>query len=83
MKWVAYFVECADGTLYAGATNDIEKRIRALNEGTNGARYTRSRRPVVLRYLESFDTKGEALSREAQFKKMNRAAKRALFEHDA
>ena len=44
--WFVYMVRCSDGTLYTGITNDLEKRIRAHNSGKDGARYTRSRRPV-------------------------------------
>ena len=47
-EWCVYIVECADGTLYTGITNDLERRLDEHNAGT-GARYTRSRRPVVLR----------------------------------
>lgn len=58
-----YIVKCRDGTLYTGWTNDIEKRVRAHNEG-RGAKYTKSRRPVELVYMEKFQTKEEAMSRE-------------------
>ncbi len=51
-----YIVECRDGTLYTGWTTDIERRIGQHNKGT-GAKYTRARRPVVLKYFEKFDTK--------------------------
>ncbi len=51
-----YIVECRDGTLYTGWTIDIERRIGQHNKGT-GAKYTRARRPVVLKYFEKFDTK--------------------------
>lgn len=75
----AYIVECADGTLYSGWTNDLEKRIAAHNAG-QGAKYTRSRRPVTLRYYEEFEDKNEALRREYALKKMTRAQKCALIE---
>ena len=58
-----YIVKCRDGTLYTGWTNDIEKRVRAHNEG-RGAKYTKSRRPVELVYMEKFQTKEEAMSSE-------------------
>ena len=58
-----YIVRCSDGSLYTGWTNDLEKRIRAHNEG-KGAKYTKSRRPVELVYYESFEKKEEAMSRE-------------------
>jgi hypothetical protein len=46
-------VSCSDGTLYTGITNNLEKRIDAHNSGKDGARYTRSRRPVKLVYSEN------------------------------
>ena len=72
-----YIVECSDHTLYTGWTNDLEKRIRAHNEG-KGAKYTKSRRPVKLVYFEAFATKEEAMSREYRIKRMSRQEKLAL-----
>ena len=66
-----YIVKCSDGSLYTGWTNDLEKRIRAHNEG-KGAKYTKSRRPVVLAYYEEFQTKEEAMRREWEIKQMSR-----------
>ena len=40
-----YIVQCADGTLYTGWTNCLQKRLKAHNEGKAGAKYTRSNRP--------------------------------------
>ena len=72
-----YLLRCADGTLYCGWTNDLEKRVAAHNAGT-GAKYTKSRRPVELAYYETFATKQEALRREAQIKRLTRREKLAL-----
>ncbi len=74
-----YILECADGTLYTGWTNDLEKRLKAHNEG-HGAKYTRGRLPVHLVYFESFATKQEALKREAAIKKLSRPRKEALID---
>lgn len=79
MTAYAYIVECADGTLYSGWTNDLEKRVAAHNAG-QGAKYTRSRRPVTLRYYEEFEDKSEALRREAALKKLSRAEKLKLIK---
>lgn len=79
MTAYAYIVECADGTLYSGWTNDLEKRIAAHNAG-QGAKYTRSRRPVTLRYYEEFEDKSEALRRECALKKLSRAKKLKLIK---
>ncbi len=72
-----YLVECADGSLYCGWTNDLDKRIASHNTG-KGAKYTKSRLPVKLVYYETFDTKEEAMSREWQIKQLSRAAKLKL-----
>jgi len=80
-KSYAYLLECGDGTLYCGWTNDPERRLQAHNAGT-GSRYTRARRPVRMVYLESFDTRREAMRREARIKRMTRAQKLALIAGD-
>lgn len=69
-----YIVECSDGSLYTGWTNCIEKRLKDHNSG-KGARFTRGRGPVKLRYLEISNTKSEAMKREAAIKKLNHAQK--------
>ena len=77
MTAYAYILRCADGTLYAGWTNDLRKRLAAHNAG-RGAKYTKGRLPVELFYCEGFATKEEAMSREAAIKKMSRGKKVAL-----
>ncbi len=72
-----YILECKDGTCYTGWTNDIEKRLAAHRSG-DGAKYTRGRGPLRLIYLEIFDSKEEAMHREARIKRMSRAEKLAL-----
>ena len=72
-----YILKCKDGSLYTGWTNDIEKRLAAHNSG-NGAKYTRSRRPVELVYLEEMPDRSAALRREAAIKKLKRSRKEAL-----
>ena len=77
MTAFTYILKCADGTLYTGWTNDIEKRLAAHNAG-KGAKYTRPRRPVELVYCEQHETKEEAMSRECAIKKLTRAQKESL-----
>ena len=72
-----YLLECADQTLYCGWTNDLEKRVKAHNAG-QGAKYTKTRRPVTLVYYEEFETKEEAMRREAAIKKLARKEKLRL-----
>lgn len=75
----AYILRCADGSLYTGWTNDLSRRVAAHNAG-QGAKYTRSRRPVELVYSEAFATKEEAMRREAEIKKLPREKKQELID---
>jgi putative endonuclease len=75
--WFVYVVRCADRSLYTGVTTDAERRITEHNDG-RGARYTRSRGPVALVYLETVADRGAALRREHEIKRMTTAGKKAL-----
>ena len=72
-----YILQCSDGSLYTGWTNDLEARIQAHNAG-RGAKYTRSRRHVKLVYYECIETKEEAMRREYAIKQLNRQQKLQL-----
>ena len=75
----AYLLRCADGSLYAGWTNDLEKRLAAHQSG-KGAKYTKAHLPVELAYHETFATKEEAMRREYELKQMTKAQKEALLQ---
>ncbi|MGV3488425.1 MAG: GIY-YIG nuclease family protein [Tuberibacillus sp.] len=75
--YVVYILECADGTLYTGSTNDMERRFKAHQSG-KAAKYTRGRLPVKPVYIEICGTKGEALSREMAIKALTRKEKQEL-----
>lgn len=77
MTWTVYILRCGDGTLYTGCTNDLPRRLKAHQSG-RGARYTRSRLPVALAYLEEAEDKSAALRREIAIKRMTRQEKLAL-----
>ncbi len=77
MKYYAYMLRCSDDTLYSGFTTDLKHREAAHNSG-KGAKYTRSRRPVQMVYYEEFETKEEALRREAAYKRLSRKEKETL-----
>ena len=72
-----YLLRCADGTLYCGWTNDVERRLAAHRAGT-GSRYTRSRLPVELAWSRPVGTRSEAMSEEARIKRLPRAEKEQL-----
>ena len=79
-SWCVYMVRCSDGTLYTGITNNLEKRITAHNSEKDGARYTRSRRPVKLVYSELAGSRSAAAKLEYKLKKQPLAKKMALVE---
>ncbi len=73
----AYLLRCSDGSLYAGWTNDLEKRLKAHNQGC-GAKYTRGRRPVMLAYCEVYQERRAAQMRECELKRLSKTEKEAL-----
>ncbi|SPP64221.1 GIY-YIG nuclease family protein [Nitrospira lenta] len=77
--WLVYIVECADKSLYTGVTSDLEKRMAAHAAG-KGAKYTKPRRPLILRYTETVASRGDALRREAAIKSLNRSGKLTLID---
>ena len=74
-----YIVKCCDETYYTGYTDNIEKRLKAHNEG-KGAKYTRARLPVTLVYQEQYEDKREALKREYAIKQLTRKGKEILIK---
>lgn len=78
MGCYCYILECSDGTLYTGWTTDPERRVKQHNKGV-GARYTKTRRPVRLVYLEEQPDKITALKRERAIKALSRKKKMELF----
>jgi putative endonuclease len=82
--WHIYIVRCADGTLYTGVAVDVARRLLEHNgKRTNGARYTRSRRPVKLVYQESAANRSAACKREYRIKRLSRRDKLALIRAGA
>ena len=78
-KWLIYILECRDGSLYCGITNNIEKRLKQhKGEIIGGAKYTRSHWPCKLVYKEKSASRSKALQREVIIKKMSKNEKQAL-----
>lgn len=80
MAHFVYILECADMSLYSGYTTDLKRRVQEHNDAKKGAKYTKARRPVVLKYSEKFKTVNQALRREAEIKSWPRAKKLALVD---
>lgn len=76
-EWTVYILECGDGTLYTGITDDLKRRLSAHQAG-KGAKYTRGRGPLTLRYRETLPDKGAALKRECALKRLRKCEKMAI-----
>ena len=77
-----YILKCADGTLYTGYARDVKKRVSEHNGKSKieGAKYTRSRRPVKLLYSEEFTSRSDAQQREYAIKQLSRPQKQQLIK---
>jgi putative endonuclease len=75
--WLVYMLRCADDSLYTGITNNLEKRLKAHNEG-KGAKYTRGRGPVVVVYQRECASRSDALKQELAMKRLTTEQKRRL-----
>ena len=76
-NWTVYMLECGDGTLYTGITDDLERRFAAHQAG-KGAKYTRGRGPLKLVYQEPAPDKSAALRRELEIKRLRKQEKLAM-----
>ena len=73
-NWYIYIIECSDQRLYTGITNGIKQHINAHNQGV-GAKFTKGRAPVKLKYNEQYNSRSQALKREIQIKSLTRKQK--------
>jgi putative endonuclease len=73
-QWVVYILECKDGSLYTGITDRLPQRLAAHRAG-KGAKYTKGRAPLILRYLEDCEDHSQALKREIAIKRLTRTEK--------
>jgi tRNA/rRNA methyltransferase len=80
--YYTYILECSDGSLYVGHTDDLPARITAHNAGL-GPAFTACRRPVRLAYSEAHRTRDAAIARERQLKRWSAQKKRALITRNA
>ncbi|PIR42903.1 endonuclease [candidate division WWE3 bacterium CG_4_9_14_0_2_um_filter_35_11] len=78
MSYFVYILECSDGTFYTGYTTDLKRRLGEHNSSDLGAKYTRGRRPVILKYSKDFETLSETLKYENYLKTLSREEKKTL-----
>lgn len=75
-----YILECSDKTLYTGWTTNLNKRVKKHNNG-NGAKYTRGRLPVKVKYFKKYSTRSEAMKREYAIKQLTKSKKKKLIKN--
>ncbi len=80
LNYFVYIVKCSDSTLYTGYTSNLEQRIKQHNSGSQGAKYTKTRRPVKLVFVEIYQSQREAIRREIAIKKRSREEKLNLIK---
>jgi len=80
MPYYVYILQCADKTYYCGYTTNLQKRLLEHNESKKGAKYTQSRKPVVLKYNEKVNTLSQALKREYGIKRLSHKEKALLID---
>jgi len=78
-QWLVYILQCGDGTLYTGITDDLAHRLEMHRAG-KGAKYTRGRSPLTLVYQENAPSYSDALKREYRIKQLSRQEKFTLIE---
>ena len=76
-----YILRCGDGSLYVGSTRNLDIRMRQHAIG-KGAKYTSTRLPIELVYVEEYESIGEAYAREKQVQGWSRAKREALIAGD-
>lgn len=73
-KFFTYILLCKDKSLYTGYTTDLKNRLDKHN-AKKGAKYTKSRTPVSLKYYEEHSNKSEAMKKEYYIKQLKKIEK--------
>jgi putative endonuclease len=77
MIFYVYILQCCDGSYYTGYTNNLKERTRQHLNGT-GAKYTKAHKPDRVAYVEHFESRGQAMRREREIKKLSHQKKLEL-----
>lgn len=79
--WFVYMIQTMKNRLYTGISTDPERRfLEHLCDTKKGAKFFRSDSPVLIVYLEEFESMSEALKREIAIKKLSSSQKKRLVE---
>ena len=76
-SYYVYVLLCADGTYYTGYSANPIARFAEHMKG-QGARYTRTHKPMEIVHLERFRTQRAAMRRERAIKNLTHIQKRKL-----
>lgn len=77
--YYVYILRCNDDSLYCGISNDPARREKEHNtNNAKASRYTRSRRPVKMIYMEQYKDMASAMKREREIKRWSKMEKEAL-----
>lgn len=75
-RWSVYLIRCGDGSLYAGISNDVERRFSEHEEqGPKAAKYLRGRLPLTLVFQREIGNRSEATKEELRIKSLSRKEK--------
>ena len=75
-QWSLYMIRLANGSLYTGIAENVERRFEEHREsGRKAAKALRGKGPLALVYRRAVGTRSEALKAEAAVKKLTKREK--------
>ncbi len=78
-KFIVYILRTSSNTLYIGQTNNLEQRLKQhKSKSSKSAKYMRRFSSFELVYTEGYQTRKEAMKREAQLKDLPKLKKEGL-----
>ncbi len=80
MKYFVYIIRCHDNSLYTGITTNVQRRYQQHILG-DGAKYTRSHKPISLEAYWSCNNKSQASKMEYYIKKLNKQQKEDIIKN--
>ncbi len=82
MDWYVYIVKCWDKSFYTGISTDVNRRVYEHNNKI-GAKSLKGKLPVVLVYIQKYNSQIDAAKREREIKGWNRQKKITLVDQFA
>ena len=76
--YYVYILKCSNSSYYTGITNNLDKRISDHSFGKNKSCYTYKRRPLEVKFYETFNVVLQAIYFEKKNKEMDRCKERSF-----